>query len=74
MLPFGAMLCLGLVQGDKDNFYVAKQLLPENFQLACKEVDVPLTLRFQGGYDHSYFFIASFIEDHIRHHARALKE
>jgi len=64
----------GCTQGDKDNFYIAKQLLPENFQEACKAVDMPLTLRFQGGYDHSYFFIASFIEDHIKHHARALKD
>ncbi|CAI7913422.1 unnamed protein product [Closterium sp. NIES-54] len=60
-------------QGDSDKFYHEKQLLPENFQKACTEAGVPLTLRFQGGYDHSYFFIASFIGDHIKHHAKALK-
>ncbi|CAI5529396.1 unnamed protein product [Closterium sp. Naga37s-1] len=59
--------------GDSDKFYHEKQLLPENFQKACTEAGVPLTLRFQGGYDHSYFFIASFIGDHIKHHAKALK-
>lgn len=60
-------------QGDQDKFYHDKQLLPENFQKACTEAGLPLTLRFQGGYDHSYFFIASFIGDHIKHHANALK-
>lgn len=58
-------------QGTIDQF-LAKQLLPEVFEAACQKVVQPLTLRYQDGYDHSYYFIASFIEDHIRHHAAAL--
>ena len=47
-------------------------LQQELLQLACAEASHPLTLRLQDGYDHSYFFIATFIGDHIRHHAAAL--
>lgn len=54
-------------QGGADNFLV-EQLKPELLQLACDEAGVPLTLRLQEGYDHSYFFIASFIEEHLRFH------
>ncbi|WP_414544182.1 S-formylglutathione hydrolase [Nostoc sp. CCY0012] len=55
-------------QGTGDKF-LAEQLLPEVFEQACASVNQPLNLRYQAGYDHSYYFIASFIEDHIRHHA-----
>jgi len=58
--------------GTADPFLAQKQLLPEVFDRACSEVGQVLTLRMQPGYDHSYFFIATFIEDHIRHHAAAL--
>ncbi len=58
-------------QGDADNF-LAEQLKPEALEAAAAAVDHPLTLRRQPGYDHSYYFIASFIDDHLRHHARAL--
>ncbi|WP_062250284.1 S-formylglutathione hydrolase [Fischerella sp. NIES-3754] len=58
-------------QGSADKF-LAEQLLVDTFEQACIEVDQPLNLRYQEGYDHSYYFIASFIEDHIRHHAIAL--
>ena len=58
-------------QGQADNF-LTEQLKPELLQAACQAANHPLTLRLQAGYDHSYFFIASFIEDHIRHHADAL--
>lgn len=58
-------------QGEADNF-LATQLLPESLNNAASTAGYPLTLRLQPGYDHSYFFIASFIEDHLRHHARAL--
>ncbi|MBD2772912.1 S-formylglutathione hydrolase [Iningainema tapete] len=58
-------------QGTADKF-LTEQLLPEVFAAACNEVNQPLTLRYQEGYDHSYYFIASFIEDHIRHHATNL--
>lgn len=60
-------------QGIADPF-VAQQLLPEMFKQACAEVGQPLNLRLQEGYDHSYYFIATFMEDHIRHHAAALLE
>ncbi|WP_366914274.1 S-formylglutathione hydrolase [Mastigocoleus sp. MO_188.B34] len=56
-------------QGTADSFLQQKQLLPEIFEKACGEVKQPLNLRYQEGYDHSYYFIASFMEDHIHHHA-----
>ncbi|NEO28962.1 MAG: S-formylglutathione hydrolase [Symploca sp. SIO3C6] len=61
-------------QGTADPFLKKQQLLPEEFKKACEQVGQPLTLRFQVGYNHSYYFIASVIEDHIRHHAQALCE
>ncbi|XP_010938666.1 S-formylglutathione hydrolase [Elaeis guineensis] len=59
-------------QGEDDKF-LHDQLLPRNFEEACKSVNAPLILRLQPGYDHSYYFIATFIDDHIHHHAQALK-
>jgi len=59
-------------QGVADEFYAAGQLLPENLQAACSEMNQPLTLRMQAGYDHSYHFIASFIGEHIAYHAEKL--
>ncbi|MFZ2974668.1 MAG: S-formylglutathione hydrolase [Ferribacterium limneticum] len=58
-------------QGDRDQFLTV-QLKPEVLQVAALAAGHPLDLRVQHGYDHSYYFIASFIEDHLRHHARAL--
>ena len=58
-------------QGEADPFLEA-QLKPELFDQACAEAGQPLLLRRHAGYDHSYWFIASFIEDHLRHHAAAL--
>jgi len=58
-------------QGLADNFLV-NQLKPELLEAACAKAGVKLTLRRQEGYDHSYYFIASFIADHVRYHARAL--
>lgn len=59
-------------QGEGDEF-LAGQLRPELLQKACEAVGHALTLRMQPGYDHSYYFIASFIGDHMAHHAAALK-
>jgi len=59
-------------QGLADNFLEA-QLQPERFEAACSDVSQPLVLRRHDGYDHSYFFIASFIDDHLEHHAAILK-
>ncbi|SIP98762.1 S-formylglutathione hydrolase [Pseudacidovorax sp. RU35E] len=59
-------------QGEGDEF-LAGQLKPELLQKACDAAGHPLTLRMQPGYDHSYYFVASFIGDHVAHHAKALK-
>lgn len=58
-------------QGDNDQF-LEDQLRPELFATACETAGQELELRMQPGYDHSYYFIATFIEDHLRHHAAAL--
>jgi len=60
--------------GTGDNFYKQKQLLPENFAEAAKASgnDKGLVLRYQDGYDHSYFFISTFATDHINHAAKYL--
>lgn len=59
-------------QGLADPF-LTEQLMPEVFEQACAAVGQPLTLRRSPGYNHSYYFISTFIEDHIRHHAAALR-
>ena len=58
-------------QGDADEF-LAEHLKPELLQAACDKAGHPLTLRMQPGYDHSYYFIATFMGDHVAHHAKAL--
>ncbi len=58
-------------QGLADQF-LAEQLYPEVFEAACREAGQPLTLRRHAGYDHGYYFISTFIEDHIAHHAKVL--
>ncbi len=59
-------------QGSADEF-LEGQLKPQLFQAAAQAADHPLVLRLQPGYDHSYYFIASFIGEHVAHHAAALK-
>jgi S-formylglutathione hydrolase len=58
--------------GDADNF-LTEQLRPELLQDACAKANIPLTLRRQPGYDHSYYFISTFMSDHLRWHAERLK-
>ena len=58
-------------QGLADGF-LEEQLKPELFEAACRDAGQPLTLRRQAGYDHSYFFIATFMPDHVAHAATAL--
>jgi S-formylglutathione hydrolase len=58
-------------QGDADDF-LAEQLKPDALTAAAKDNNYPLTLRMQPGYDHSYFFIASFIGEHIEFHKKHL--
>ena len=60
-------------QGTADEFLV-NQLYPQDLQAACEERGIPLTLRMQEGYDHSYHFIATFIGEHLAHHAAALRD
>ena len=59
-------------QGDADEF-LAEQLQPQRLVDACRKSGRPLSLRLRPGYDHSYYFIASFIGEHIAHHAAALR-
>jgi S-formylglutathione hydrolase len=59
-------------QGESDEF-LAGQLRPELFEAACQTAGLPLELRRRPGYDHSYYFVASFIADHLAWHGRALK-
>ena len=65
-------LSLLIDQGDADEF-LATQLKPELLQAACAASRHPLQLRLQRGHDHSYYFIQSFIGEHVAHHATALK-
>ena len=57
--------------GSSDNF-LSTQLMPDSLIDAAKEVKYPLEYRLQDGYDHSYFFISSFIDDHLEFHAKHL--
>lgn len=61
-----------LIDQGTDDKFLKDQLLTHVFQEACAAVGYPLTLRMQEGYDHSYYFIASFMKDHIAHHAKLL--
>ena len=58
--------------GDADQF-LTEQLRPDLLQAACEKAGIPLTLRRQSGYDHSYYFISTFMADHLRWHAQRLK-
>lgn len=59
-------------QGLSDQFF-PHQLLPESFEAACKQAHQPLTLRRHAGYDHGYYFISTFIENHLRFHHHNLQ-
>ena len=65
--PTGILIDQGL-----DDQFISNQLLPEQFEIACQEVGQPLTLRRHAGYDHGYYFISTFIADHLAFHARLL--
>ncbi len=60
-------------QGMEDEFYKARSLRPDLLQEACKNREFPLQLNMHPAFDHSYYFVASFIESHIAFHARFLK-
>jgi S-formylglutathione hydrolase len=59
-------------QGDADTF-LREQLRPDLLEQACADAAIPLTLRRHPGYDHSYYFISTFMEDHLRWHAERLR-
>ena len=65
--PGGILIDQGL-----DDKFLAEQLHPHLFEAACETAGQPLTLRRHAGYDHGYYFVQSFIDDHLRHHARQL--
>lgn len=65
--PAGILVDQGL-----DDKFLAEQLHPEALEKACASVGQPLTLRRHAGYDHGYYFIASFIDEHLKHHASQL--
>ena len=58
--------------GDADPF-LKEQLRPELLERACAKADIPLNLRLQSGYDHSYYFVSTFMADHMRWHAARLR-
>lgn len=59
-------------QGTQDPF-LERELRPETFREACEAVGQPLELHLRDGYDHGYYFVSTFVEDHLRHHAAALR-
>jgi len=69
--PFPAHILID--QGTADQFLADQQLLPEKFSAAAAASGQKLTLRMQPGYDHGYFFIQTFMPDHLQHHAKILK-
>lgn len=72
LIDGGARLAELLVdQGEADAF-LAQQLQPERLEAACTSAGIPLTLRRHAGYDHGYWFVQSFVADHLRWHAARL--
>jgi S-formylglutathione hydrolase len=65
--PQGILVDQGLADG-----FLAEQLYPEELEAACAAVGQPLTLRRHEGYDHGYYFISTFVEDHLEFHAKQL--
>ena len=62
-----------LIDQGADDQFLAEQLYPDSFAQACVEAGQPCEVRMQPGYDHSYYFIQTFMPDHIAHHAQHLK-
>ena len=61
-----------LVDQGLDDAFLQEQLQPERLEAACAESGLRLNLRRHKGYDHGYYFIATFVGDHLRHHAALL--
>ena len=74
LIEDGARIPGILVDQGKADGFLETQLKPRLLESACANAGIPLTLRWHEGYDHSYFFIATFVEDHLRWHARVLSD
>ena len=61
-----------LVDQGSGDVFLAEQLKPELLEAACAESGLPLDMRYHEGYDHGYYFISTFIEDHLKHHVATL--
>lgn len=61
-----------LIDQGLDDQFLAQKLYPESLEKACREADQKLMLRFHSGYDHSYYFISTFVDDHLKYHRDAL--
>jgi S-formylglutathione hydrolase len=77
LFPFSSILYLVQhlihIQGTGDNFYKQGQLLPENFEAAARDAGIEgLKVRYQPDYDHSYYTMATFADDHVEHAAKYL--
>jgi len=72
LINSGARTTQILVDQGTADLFLPEQLKPNLLVAACEKAGIPLELRMQDGYDHSYFFIATFVGDHIEWHARAL--
>lgn len=68
LIESGHRLPAPLIDQGLDDPFLAEQLHPSYFEAACQQAEQPVILRRHAGYDHSYFFISTFIEDHLRHH------
>jgi S-formylglutathione hydrolase len=72
LIEDGARLDELLVDIGEADPFLEKELRPELLAAACDAADIPLTLRRHAGYDHSYYFISTFMADHVRWHAERL--
>lgn len=72
MIEDGARVADLLIDQGSDDGFLREQLRPELLVAACKTAGISLTLRIQPGYDHSYYFISTFMDDHVRWHAQRL--
>jgi S-formylglutathione hydrolase len=72
LIDDGARVPEVLVDVGTDDAFLTEQLRPELLERACTGAGIPLTLRLQPGYDHSYYFVSTFMADHLRWHQERL--
>ena len=72
LVKAGARAPALLIDQGLDDKFLAEQLHPHRFEAACRAAGQPLTLRRHEGYDHGYYFISTFMADHLAHHAALL--